>query len=568
MEVLKETGNTEKVTVYIGAPNITEPTGRSVFPVVPEITQFELWGGISGAEEIPIKSFTTLTDASVELEVGTWNFTLKAYQDEALVLEGKKQNITISLAVSTLEFELMSLSSGKGSIEITIELPSNSGVYSVVTTIQDEVVEPALQVVDNKIVYNQHDVDANNDYFIYFTLKDSHGNTVAVVSEIVVVQMNLVSRKTITLTADDLNAAPTAPGNLHATILEKTETTISLRFEWEDRSNNETGFVLNDEQTDYPIDAALTVYDLGSISLNVPAYRIKAVNDFGSSAWTEIIPLIPTELSAIATSSSSINISWMALWANKYRIYRSLSPADSFEVIKEEHNTMAYPDTSLTDATVYYYKILAINTAGESELSSPISAITLLSTPQSPVVDRQLVTGVTLSWQQVSGATSYKVYYNTTNSFNTATQFSPLQPITNTQCTVTGLIAKNVYYLWLTAHNDKTYSEPSLSTTSGTIDSSITTDFKNPSDPVLLLNGGAIPDNIRIRQIQHDSYVISVESDGWLINKWLLDGIAVSTGNSYTIDWQIPVGPHVITVIATKNGIPYSAFINFTVVNR
>jgi hypothetical protein len=563
---------TGKIRVTILARGLGE---RSVFPLLPEsvndITSFELVGKMSDTEDEINYAFETLP-ATVALVAGTWDFTLKAYKDNKLVLQGVNRGFTVSASSGALEFELMSIAEGKGSINMTIELPPASGVSSVITTVEDEVVTPPLPIADNKIVYSKSDVDAG-DYFIHFKLCDNNGKIMATVTELVIVRMNLSSAKTIVLESNDLNTAPrNPPGNLYGAIIERTDTTITFRFQWDDNSNNETGFVLSDGNLDYTISAGSTTYELGPIAINnpAPAYKIKAVNDFGASEWTWVYPLVPTELSAAAISSGSIDISWLGLWANKYRIQRS-SSTDSdviFDVIKGEHDTMAYTDSDLTEASIYYYKVQAINAVGESELSSVVSAITLLPTPQGLVVARRAINSLVLSWPQVSGAAWYNVYYNTSDSFNTATQFSPLQPITNTQCTVTGLNAKTVYYLWLTAHDDKTYSEPSLSTESGTIDSSITTDFKNPADPVLLLNGGTMPDNIKISQIQYDSYVISVKADGWVISKWLLDGIAATTNDSYTIDWQIRVGPHILTLIVTKNGVPYSTSINFTVVNR
>jgi hypothetical protein len=559
---------TGKIRVTILAHGLA---GRSVFPLLPEsiddITSFELVGMSDTGDEIN-HAFEALP-TTVELCVGTWDFTLKAYKDNQLILRGVNQGFIVSTSSGALEFELMSINDGKGAIKITIELPPASGVSSVITTVEDEVVTPPLIIVDNKIVYSKSAVDAG-DYFISFKLCANNGEIMAAVTELVIVRMNLSSEKTIVLESNDLNAAPPPPSNLHGAIIGLTDTTIKFRFQWNDNSNNETEFVLSDGNHDYPISAGSTIYELGPIPFNnpAPAYKIKAVNDFGDSGWTSVYPLVPTELSATAASSSSINISWLGLWANKYRISRSSPTNDSFVVIKEEHDTMAYTDSNLIEATEYYYEIAAINDEGESALSSIVSAVTLLPTPQSPVVDRQLVTGIALSWQPVNGATAYKVYYNTGSSFNTATLFNPLQPITNTQCTVTGLNTKTAYNLWITAYNDKTNSKPSLATESGTIGSSISTDFKNTSDPVLLFNNGPVPRNISIRQIQQDSYTITVKPDGWVISKWLLDGIAVTTNDSYTIDWQIPVGPHILTVIVTKNGVPYSTSINFTVVNR
>ncbi len=61
--------------------------------------------------------------------------------------------------------------------------------------------------------------------------------------------------------------------------------------------------------------------------------------------------------------------------------------------------------------------------------------------------DRQL----TVNWAAVSGATSYQVWYSTTNDISTAIQFG--QDITTTTCTITNLTNGITYYVWIRAKN-------------------------------------------------------------------------------------------------------------------
>jgi hypothetical protein len=62
-------------------------------------------------------------------------------------------------------------------------------------------------------------------------------------------------------------------------------------------------------------------------------------------------------------------------------------------------------------------------------------------------------TQLTVTWSAVTGATSYEVYYNTTNDSSTATKFTGDSNAADTTCIITGLTNGTPYYAWAKAVN-------------------------------------------------------------------------------------------------------------------
>jgi hypothetical protein len=197
-----------RVSIQIGYPGAE----RSVFPqvVLEDIDHYALWGAPAGTEETALlPSFTQ--DTSVVITEGVWNFTVTGYKAEDLVLQGKLTDQTISLESHSLTFSLEPLLEGVGSIAITLILPSGSGVTTA-AVFKDGVEQqsPVLSLTGEQLAYSAADVAAG-DYYYSFRLKDSAANTIAVVSEVVLVRARLSSEKTITLTQVNLNALPDTP---------------------------------------------------------------------------------------------------------------------------------------------------------------------------------------------------------------------------------------------------------------------------------------------------------------------------------------------------------------------
>ena len=105
---------------------------------------------------------------------------------------------------------------------------------------------------------------------------------------------------------------------------------------------------------------------------------------------SETVPTAPSGLTALALSTTAIDLGWNDNSSNEtgFRIQRSSSTGST--EIQVGANTTTYRDNNLTPNTSYTYRVLAYNGIGSSALSSAASATT-----QAPPPDQATVTFVT-----------------------------------------------------------------------------------------------------------------------------------------------------------------------------
>lgn len=183
------------------------------------------------------------------------------------------------------------------------------------------------------------------------------------------------------------------------------------------------------------------------------------VSGEGPASWpVSAIPGTPPSIApanVIATPGNGTNtITWTASADASvigYSVYRSLTPgvtAASGIAMGYLSATTTYVDY-VNNGTAYYYAVTAVNGYGENVLSAEVSA-----TPQGPPPAPQGFTAtagngqVALSWTASPGATSYKVYDNS-SWWSSTLVASPV----GTTYTVTGLTNGNYYYYYVTAVN-------------------------------------------------------------------------------------------------------------------
>src|SRR5579883_869987 len=174
-------------------------------------------------------------------------------------------------------------------------------------------------------------------------------------------------------------------------------------------------------------------------------------------------PATPTGLTATATSatcttSASIALSWTASsGATSYNVYRATSAGgEGTTAYKTGVTTTTYTDSSVSNATTYYYTVQAVNSYGSSSQSTEANAATgaaptVPGTPGTPTVTNG-DTQVTLSWTAASGTvTSYNLYRSTTSGGEGTTAYKT--GITTTSYTDTGLTDGSTYYYKVAAVN-------------------------------------------------------------------------------------------------------------------
>jgi hypothetical protein len=113
--------------------------------------------------------------------------------------------------------------------------------------------------------------------------------------------------------------------------------------------------------------------------------------------------------------------------------------------------------TSLSAGTTYYVRAYATNAKGTgygAQVSfttlSYVSTASTLTTVGGTAGSGKL----TVSWTAATGATSYDVYYNTTNAFASASLSPDGTSVTGLSCTLTGLVNyTQTYHVWVVARN-------------------------------------------------------------------------------------------------------------------
>lgn len=100
-----------------------------------------------------------------------------------------------------------------------------------------------------------------------------------------------------------------------------------------------------------------------------------------------VVPNAPTAATASAVSATQINVSWQAVsGATRYNVYRATAPNVAINATNKvtplSVTSTAYPDMNgLAAATTYYYKVTALNSAGESVLGSNEATATTNAAP-------------------------------------------------------------------------------------------------------------------------------------------------------------------------------------------
>lgn len=204
-------------------------------------------------------------------------------------------------------------------------------------------------------------------------------------------------------------------------------------------------------------------------------YVVTAVNSVGESAPSPqvsatttsaaTVPAAPIGVSAVG-GSNQVTISWAAVsGATSYNIYWSttagVTPATGTLIANA---TSPHLQTGLTAATTYFYVITAVNAAGSSLPSAQVSATTASAAVPPAPTGLTAVGGagqVALSWNTVTGATSYNIYWSTTTGVSPQTG-ALIANGTATSYIHTGRAASTTYFYVVTANNANGMSAPSL----------------------------------------------------------------------------------------------------------
>jgi hypothetical protein len=196
----------------------------------------------------------------------------------------------------------------------------------------------------------------------------------------------------------------------------------------------------------------------------------------GGGGGTTTVPSAPTGVTATAQSSSSISVTWGSVsGATSYKVYYATSSSGTY-TLDGTSTTTSFTSTGWRASETGYFRVTAVNSAGESPQSSTASATTQSSggggggggsapsTPTGVTATAQSSSSISVSWSAVSGATSYDVYYEIGSS--STKNFAG--NATGTSYTHSGLTASTTYYYYIKAKNsagDSDYSSSCSATT-------------------------------------------------------------------------------------------------------
>jgi fibronectin type 3 domain-containing protein len=177
-------------------------------------------------------------------------------------------------------------------------------------------------------------------------------------------------------------------------------------------------------------------------------YYIKAKNSAGESGYSSYASAttsssggngggVPGRVSSgtvTVQSSTSLRLTWETVsGATGYSIYRAVlssDPPSTPTYYVSGGNTNSYTDASLTTGSLYRYWITAVNSAGESDqryLGSGVPTTPSTNTLNAPTGVMTTVlssSSIRVSWNEVSGATGYRVYYGSAGDSNPTLYYS------------------------------------------------------------------------------------------------------------------------------------------------
>jgi len=173
-------------------------------------------------------------------------------------------------------------------------------------------------------------------------------------------------------------------------------------------------------------------------------YKVTATNSQGEGAASEIALATPSAFSEVPSppqnpqahsGNSYVLVEWQPPSSSgtgpvtNYKVYRGTS-SGSLELLTTVGTVQEYNDTTVTNGVTYYYAITAVNSAGEGNMSSVISATPNPPSPATEPGPPQDLEGnagesyVNLTWDAPAddgGAaiTNYKVYRGTSSGSTT-----------------------------------------------------------------------------------------------------------------------------------------------------
>ncbi|MGD0941422.1 MAG: fibronectin type III domain-containing protein, partial [Terracidiphilus sp.] len=213
-----------------------------------------------------------------------------------------------------------------------------------------------------------------------------------------------------------------------------------------------------------------------------------------SSPSCTAVPAAPTGLSALASSSTAITLSWSAVTPpancsiSSYTVYGGTT-ANQATVVASGITGTSASITGLTASTTYYYTVVAIDADGTSAASAQASTTTLTPTcsavPSAPTALSATATSssvISVSWTTDAAPanctiSSYNVYGSATSGFTPSASNLLGNVTAGTSYSNTGLTASTTYYYVVEAVDADGSSGASAQASAETLANGTSADF-------------------------------------------------------------------------------------------
>ena len=290
-----------------------------------------------------------------------------------------------------------------------------------------------------------------------------------VVSSVLAVLILLSVFLTLPMTAENVNAAVSAPTNLKVTEYSDKAAKLSwskvagvtgyLVYYSKDNSNFTKLKTINSQSTTSYTVGGLTAgkaYYFALISytdINGKITKSERTSSLKITATSSSSVPAPSNLKVAEYSNSAIKLTWTkAPDVTGYYVYRSTDGKKYSKIKTLKASTTAYTNTSLTAGKKYYYSIASYKNTSTGAVaigpkSSAVNALTIssskLSYPSGFAVKEVATDAIKLVWNKSSNASGYYIYRSIDNK-----NFSKIKalPSSSTSYTNTALYLDTTYY--------------------------------------------------------------------------------------------------------------------------
>ena len=254
----------------------------------------------------------------------------------------------------------------------------------------------------------------------------------------------------------------------------------------------------------------------------------------------------PTSVSASdGTYTDRVSVTWSSSsGAEEYEVWRNTTDSSaSASRIAENVPGTVFSDYSASSGQAYFYWVKAKNDAGTTGFSSSNSGYRQVGTPSAPIgvsaSDGTYTDKVRVTWNSVSGATSYEVWRHTSNSSGSATRIG--NSVTSTSYDDITASAGQTYYYWAKAKNaggtsgfsssNSGYRQDSIDTQQPTVQITSPTTAATYTSPTNRFNiGGTASDNVGVTSVKVRNFRDVGEYTCTGTESWQYSGIPLFQG--------------------------------------